>query len=294
MKKSFYLLLLLSGLGLPRPLSAQPLQPRNQAKVYARFVPERDDDFAWENDRVAFRVYGPALQKKAERHLSGGLITSGVDCWFKRVDYPIIDRWYQHMDYHKDHGEGLDCYNVGPSRGCGGTAIYYQGKYIVSQNFTHYKILEQTPDKVVFQLYYAPVYIAGKPVRETKTITMESGNHYYRCDVQFETDLHLEILATGLALHQGHGEVRTSNRGWVAYWETLQGNGVGTAVWCAAPNYKGYHVEKRGNPNAWLHLALRYNRATYYAGFTWTKAGHHQHLEEWLTYLKGQQSALEK
>ncbi|MDB4293588.1 DUF4861 domain-containing protein, partial [Maribacter sp.] len=26
---------------------------------YSRFVPERTDDYAWENNRVAFRTYGP-------------------------------------------------------------------------------------------------------------------------------------------------------------------------------------------------------------------------------------------
>ncbi|MBV5342917.1 DUF4861 family protein, partial [bacterium] len=29
--------------------------------THARFVPERKDDFAWENDLAAYRMYGPAL-----------------------------------------------------------------------------------------------------------------------------------------------------------------------------------------------------------------------------------------
>ena len=31
-------------------------------KVYGRHVPERKDDFAWENEYAAFRMYGPALK----------------------------------------------------------------------------------------------------------------------------------------------------------------------------------------------------------------------------------------
>ena len=27
------------------------------------YVPERKDDFAWENDKIAFRAYGKALRK---------------------------------------------------------------------------------------------------------------------------------------------------------------------------------------------------------------------------------------
>src|SRR3982750_2054316 len=33
--------------------------------VYARFVPERLDDMAWENDRIAHRAYGAALDTPA-------------------------------------------------------------------------------------------------------------------------------------------------------------------------------------------------------------------------------------
>ena len=35
--------------------------------TYARFVPEREDDFAWENDLVAFRAYGPAMRRRPAR-----------------------------------------------------------------------------------------------------------------------------------------------------------------------------------------------------------------------------------
>lgn len=37
--------------------------------VYGRKFPERKDDLAWENDRSAYRAYGPALQKSGERAL---------------------------------------------------------------------------------------------------------------------------------------------------------------------------------------------------------------------------------
>lgn len=46
---------------------------------YSRFVPERIDDYAWENNRVAFRVYGPTAQKMVEDNVAGGILSSGVD-----------------------------------------------------------------------------------------------------------------------------------------------------------------------------------------------------------------------
>ena len=40
----------------------RPAPKREDFKVYGRFVRERYDDFAWENDRVAHRMYGAALE----------------------------------------------------------------------------------------------------------------------------------------------------------------------------------------------------------------------------------------
>ena len=98
-------------------------------RTYCRFVPERMDDFAWENDKVAFRTYGPACQKLFEDGKPGGLISSGIDCWLKRVDYPIIDKWYKKNEaggsYHVDDREALDNSYLG-------TAIIVNNKEVES------------------------------------------------------------------------------------------------------------------------------------------------------------------
>ena len=47
-------------------------------KTFARYVPERMDDFAWESDRIAHRIYGQGLIK------GEGTITSGIDVWIKK------------------------------------------------------------------------------------------------------------------------------------------------------------------------------------------------------------------
>src|ERR1039458_139780 len=56
----------------PSPLVAVPPPI---VKTFARYVPERMDDFAWESDRIAHRTYGQALIK------GEGTITSGPDVW---------------------------------------------------------------------------------------------------------------------------------------------------------------------------------------------------------------------
>lgn len=108
---------------------------------YSRFVPERTDDYAWENNKVAFRTYGPTAQKMKEEGVKGGTLSSGIDAWLKRVEYPIINKWYKKEletdgSYHKDDGEGgLDNFHVGVSRGVGGLAKKAGSSYHFSKNF---------------------------------------------------------------------------------------------------------------------------------------------------------------
>jgi hypothetical protein len=95
-----------------------------EARTFGRHVPERLDDFAWENNRIAFRMYGPAL---------AGSISNGVDVWAKRTDSLIVNKFYyddlnNKKSYHVDHGEGLDCYDVSWTLGAGGIAPYSNDK----------------------------------------------------------------------------------------------------------------------------------------------------------------------
>jgi pectinesterase len=56
-------------------------------KTYGRFVRERRDDFAWENDRIAHRMYGQALETWPREPL----ISSAVDVWTKRVRRLVVN-----------------------------------------------------------------------------------------------------------------------------------------------------------------------------------------------------------
>ncbi len=149
--------------------------------VQARQVPERLDDFAFENDKVAFRFYGPALKDAAENN--------GADCWLKRVDYPIIDKWYrEHSEgksYHEDTGEGYDPYHVGASLGCGGVALWQsnaEDKLHQPNVYQRVDIIEKTPEKVVFELEY---HWQEADVREIKRITLQKGDQLYKAESCF-------------------------------------------------------------------------------------------------------------
>jgi hypothetical protein len=263
-----------------------------ETRTYCRFVPERMDDFAWENDKIAFRVYGPKCQELAERGKPGGLISSGIDCWLKRVDYPIIDKWYKKSktggSYHRDDGEGLDNFHVGKSRGCGGTAIRYNGEFIVSKNFAEWQILENGPSRSVFRLKYKPVMVGGKPVTETKTFTIKAGDNFFRCDVEFESELHIDTLAIGLTLHGNKGQTDYSPDGWISYWEPIGDSEIGTGAFVGKDVLLGHLKVANAKPDwkhIWLLAAPKNNKVTYYVGFGWKKSGQFSSKKEWTEYL---------
>ncbi|MGH8852750.1 MAG: DUF4861 family protein [Telluria sp.] len=162
--------------------------PPFPAKTTARFVQERLDDFAWENDKLAHRTYGPALGAPAPAGSDKEvLVTSGLDIWFKRVPYPIVDRWYNigHDHYHVDEGEGIDMYNVGPTRGAGGTGIWDGKTLHVGVNFAQWKILANGPVRTVFELHYNGWDAAGTKVSEVKRFTVDAGRYFDRIDSTF-------------------------------------------------------------------------------------------------------------
>ena len=168
--------------------TADPVAPW-PARVSARYVPERLDDFGFESDRIAYRIYGPGLDTPAAG--KSRMIGSGVDVWAKRVRYPIIDRWYLkgHDAYHTDTGEGLDFYSAGSGRGAGGTGVWRDGVLHTSHNWGAWRVLANGPIRAVFELTYAP-WDAGEGimVSETKRFTIDAGRNLHRVESTYATE----------------------------------------------------------------------------------------------------------
>jgi hypothetical protein len=251
--------------------------------TFCRFVPERKDDFAWENDKVAFRVYGPALKSANE--------DSGIDCWLKRVDYPIVNKWYRESEtlnksYHKDHGEGYDGYKVGSSRGCGGLGLWINGELKTSNVFTKWRIVKCTDAKSEFVLTYE--WTVGADVyKEEKRISILLGDRLFKVVSTFWKNGSLALklpVAVGVARHAGAAVVsKDLKRGWVACWELIDGSGLGTAVVMNPTNMKEVVVKKD-------HVLLITStdgkgQVCYYAGYGWARAGEIKTLAEWQAYL---------
>lgn len=172
-----------SLIGFPRASAAQTVQSAvppldgaaRRPRAIARFVPERYDDLIWENDRVAYRIYGPALQ--AAEPPSG----SGVDVWVKSVRWPFMDRQIASGAYHVDRGEGLDYYSVGQSRGAGGLGIWHDNKLWTSRNFARHEIIESGGDRARFGVEYAPWPVdVVRQVWEHREVSLALGSSFTR------------------------------------------------------------------------------------------------------------------
>ena len=272
--------------------------PRVSPLVFGREAPERKDDFAWENELVTYRVYGPALQATGE-------ITSGIDVWSKRVPNFVIDSFYQRdlegihthnpaLSYHKDNGQGLDSYFVGPTRGCGGTAVFADGKLIVSKNYTRMRILDNGPIRFSFEVTYAPWDAKGASVWETKKITLDAGTHLNKIESTYTFDGSGTLdLAAGIAVHQGaHAEFPVEGSV-AAVWDTPQDPTAGRiATGLVAES--GQHARTLDAAGHALLLFTRHSREpfTYYAGSGWSKADMPT-AADWNAYLKQELNLLE-
>jgi hypothetical protein len=256
------------------------IMSETNVSAYARFVPERIDDFAWENDRVAFRTYGPKAQEITESGKPGGTLTSGIDCWLKRVDYPIIDKWYKEdleegKSYHKDQGEGLDNYHVGASRGTGGVGIWQDSILLTSGNFKSWKIIANGPIRTIFELDYGTWEAGDVHVEEVKHITIDLGSNLFKNTLLLKNYDDLPNITLGVTLHDEKGEVEMNpKKGWFRYWEPLDDSELSTAI-VIDPRYVRKAVDFRPGPEDQSNLLVVCESAPeliYYAGFAWGKS----------------------
>lgn len=270
------------------------LQPKSEAVAYSRFVPERTDDYTWENDKVAFRTYGPEAQRLVEEGEPGGTLSSGIDLWLKRVEYSIIDDWYKkNLEspgyYHVDHGEGYDPYHVGISRGTGGTGVWVNDTLWVSKNFVEYKTIAAGPIRTVFELTYAPWQAGDAEVTETKRISLDLGSNLTHFQVEVKTEGDVSDYATGITLHDKKGEVFTDkNAGWFAYWEPMDGSELGTAIVMnpeKVTDFTDHRVEAADKSHLLVLTDPAGGKVEFYAGFGWKKSGQFNSPDEWTEYL---------
>lgn len=216
-----------------RPGQPRPVTPAVQGRQY----PERLDDLAWENDRTAYRVYGPALQRTGERSF-------GIDVWVKNTPQPVVAGRYalelenqpdvsrlqregrraeaaelqRQTSYHYDHGNGLDCYQVGPTLGCGAPALMEGDSLLLPYCYRTFEILDNGPLRFTVRLDYGP-FTAGtdRGVTEHRLISCDKGSNFCRLTVWYDGLTAPRTLAAGIVVHTADTASLVCGPGFVAY-----------------------------------------------------------------------------
>ena len=199
-----------------------------QQKVYATgaLYKIRKDDIAWENDRCAYRVYGPALQKTGERSF-------GTDIWAKNTpDTVVYERYIKDMignrknddeteiltSFHLDHGNGLDPYRVGATLGLGAPSLMVGKNQVLPYCYKDYRILDNGPLRFTVELTYNPSTVGDmKNVVEHRIISLDKGSNFNKMTVWYDGLTTPTDFATGFPIHEEDTETKTFAKDYVSY-----------------------------------------------------------------------------
>ncbi len=189
------------------------------SKVFGRQFPESNNDFTWENDMNAVRVYGDGTQQRAH----------GYDIWTKSTSELVVEERYKRdlspelrarieelkvagntreanrllktISLGVDHGNGLDAYVVGASLGGGAAALMERGSIIYPSNYTDYEILDNGPLRLTVKFTYAPIKINGRDnVVETRTHVVDAGTCYTKSYVSFSDVVRSTPIVAGIVM----------------------------------------------------------------------------------------------
>ena len=277
-------------------------------KACGRCYPERMDDMAWENDLVAFRAYGPALQAKGERGFGYDLFTKynttepileamyakeldketlAKIAELKKTDPKAAAELSRERSYHIDHGYGMDCYAVGPTLGAGVAALMVNDSIIYPWCYKNQEILDNGPLRFTVTLEFTPLTVKGdSTVVETRLITLDAGSHLNKTAVSYSNLKETLPIVAGIVLHEPDGAVvADAANGYITYVDPTTGpdNGkifMGAAVPTVVKDAKTVlfsEKEKKERNNADGHVLAVSDyepgsEYVYYWGFAWDKA----------------------
>ena len=292
-----------------------------ESLVFGRHYPERVDDMTWENDRSAYRAYGPALQSRGERAF-------GYDVWVKRVPNLVVEQRYANhlnpdiqaevnrlrkarkyneanelfhsVSFHVDHGDGLDCYSVGPTLGCGTSALMQGDNIVYPYCWKEYEIMEDGPLRFTVKLTYTPLTVGGNEVVETRIISLEKGSQLNKTIISYEGLKQATPIATGLVIHPENTTdyVLEGEKGYIAYADLTDNvnndNGIIYVGAVMPKKIKEAKTQMFGNKEAKERGASGHVLAistykpnseyTYYWGSGWSKYGFDS-MAAWAEYL---------
>ena len=255
---------------------------KDDFKAYGRFVRERFDDFAWENDLIAHRTYGQALETwKGEP-----LTSSAIDIWSKRTPRLVINEWYMVDNYHTDMGDGCDDYSAGSTRGDGGSGFWSDNKLFAPKNFAASRVLANGPIRVLFELDYDAFDVNGAKVSEVVRIALDASSQLDHYQVFYKPE-NSGALAPIVGLKKVKGEEKecAAENGSLTIWEPMENNmGMQGVAAIVDPKMFAQQAEDKSN-NLLVLKPGTDNSISYWAGFAWDRAGRITTPAAWKKYV---------
>lgn len=208
--------------------------------VAVKHYPRRKDDLLWENESAMWRAYGPALQASDERAFGYDIwckntkeligdrrMTTALDNWAKAdslrsLGLPELqataDSIGEVANFHHDHGDGMDCYAVGPTLGGGTAALLNEGRIVYPWAWKSHKILADGPLLAAFQLNYDTLRVGNDTVMEQRTIIAQKGTRFNIVNVRYEGLKEAHDIAVGIVFHGDEDSTRLNLEGkYIAY-----------------------------------------------------------------------------
>jgi hypothetical protein len=184
-------------------------------------------------------------------------------------------------------------YQVGPSRGCGGTGIWDGKQLHVSRNYQSWRILANGPVRAIFELTYDTWAANGIYVAEVKRFTVDAGHNLDLIESTFSATGNTKGLTVGIGLHKNPADRGQEPQialtpqpadGSLTQWIVQKTNGaLGTAIVVASDAFQGFAEDDRNQlilAKAQVGQPLRY-----YAGAGWDRSGQFASREEWERYV---------
>ncbi|MDD5011051.1 MAG: DUF4861 domain-containing protein [Phycisphaerae bacterium] len=258
-------------------------QIRQEYGARAYDIKQRKDDFAWENDKLAFRMYGQELQMTE-------LTSSGIDVWVKKVQEPVMLYLYGkgHDFYHADNPLGIDFYNIGPTLGCGGLGVWFDGKLQRSGNYYDWKIIANGPIRTIFELKYKPWQMGDKKIGEVKRISLDVGSNFNHIESRFDGNVKKMVLAIGVTkVERNRKATYNKDKNILCTWE--DGDKRFGIIGCGVILPKETAVNKSaedGGNYMLLAKANNKNTVSYYAGAGWNRRPEFRNKERWRAFVE--------
>ena len=206
-----------------------------ETRVKGRLFIERQDEFGWENDCVAYRVYGHGgavgydLFNKSTSDLM-------LDYWYAseqnqemrsvskqlhdRGYHDLADQVYNAFCYHIDHGKGMDCYTVGPTLGGGANALLNEdGSLFMPKCYKTFEILDQGPLRFTVRFTYPEQNFNREKIMETRIISLDAGSHFNRVAISYRGLTKPYNMVAGTVVHKSNPSayIISNENGYLGY-----------------------------------------------------------------------------